>query len=49
MPTTPCDWKESVHGKAEELTPHDAPIPLGNHVVIVIHHDINMFQNFISR
>ena len=33
MPTTPCDWEESVHGKVKELTPKDAPTPLGNHVV----------------
>ena len=44
MPTTPCDWKESVHGKAEELTPHDVPEPLGKHLVTISEHDDNIFH-----
>ena len=37
-PTTPHDWEESVYGKVKELTPHDAPTPLGKQAVN-LHHD----------
>ena len=46
--TVPCDWEESVHGKVKELTPEDAPTPLGKHVVTISYHDVNLFHNVIT-
>ena len=47
MPATPHDWEGSVYGKVKELTPDDAPTPLGNHVVTISYHDDNLFHNGI--
>ena len=49
IPTTPCDWEESVHVKVKELTPEDAPTPLGKHVVTISYHDDNLFHNVITE
>ena len=48
MLTTPCDWEESVCGKVKELTPEDAPTPLGKHVVTISHHGANLFHNVMT-
>ena len=48
MPATPHDWEESVCGKVKEITTHDAPVPLGNHVVTISYHDANLFYNDIT-
>ena len=45
MLTTLCDWEESVYGKVQELTPHDAPAPLGKNVVTISYHDENVYHN----
>ena len=44
MPTTKCDCEESVYGKVKKLTPHDAPAPVGNHVVTISYHYSNFLQ-----
>ena len=49
IPTTPYDWKESVYGHVKELTPHDAAISLGKHVVTIIYLDANFYHNVITR
>ena len=48
IPTAPRDWEESVYGKVKELTPHDAPPPLGKHVVTISCHDANLHHNIIT-
>ena len=48
IPTTPYDWEESVYGKVKELTPHDAPTPLGKHVVTISYHDANLYHNLVT-
>ena len=48
MPTTPWDWEESVCGKVKELSPHDAPAPLGKHVVAISYHYENFHYNGIT-
>ena len=39
------DWEESVCDKVKELIPYDAPAPLGNHVVTIRYHNVNLCHN----
>ena len=48
MPSTPCDWEESVCGKVKEFTPHNAPASLGKYDVTISYHDANRFHNVIT-
>ena len=45
IPTTPCDQEKSVYGNVKEITPHDTPAPLANHVTTIIYHDANLCHN----
>ena len=35
-------------GQVKELTPHNAPAPLGNHEVTIRYHDENLFHDVIT-
>ena len=48
MPTTSCDWEESVYGKIKKLTPEDVPALLGKHVITISYHDANLFHKVIT-
>ena len=48
VPTTPCDWEESVYSKVMELNPHNESVPLGKHVITISYHHDNLFYNVIT-
>ena len=48
IPTASYEWEESVHGKASELLPEDAPAPKGKHVVTISYHDANLYHNVVT-
>ena len=35
IPTTLCDWEESLYGKVKKLTPNNTPTSLGKHVLTI--------------
>ena len=48
IPTPVYDWEESVYGKATELIPHDAPVPLGKHVITISYCDASLYHNLVT-
>ena len=48
VPERVCDWEESVHGRASEVLPEDAPEPLGKFVVTISYHNANLYHNVLT-
>jgi len=44
VPVMEFDWAKSVYGDVKEILPHDAPEPLGKHVVSVHYVDANLMH-----
>ena len=48
LPDQKFDWTSSVYGDPKELTPHDAPKPLGKPVVTVSFVDANLMHDLLT-
>jgi hypothetical protein len=48
LPELSHDWSRSVYGEIPELVPHDAPEPLGKHVVLTHYVDANLMHDVVT-
>ena len=48
LPNVEFDWAKSVYGEVKELTPHDAPEPLGKYVTLTHYVDANLMHDMIT-
>ena len=48
IPVDEYDWSHSVYGDVKELTPKDAPEPLGKFVMLLHYVDANLFHDMIT-
>ena len=42
------DWEDTTHDKVKEVSPVDAPDPLGKHEVTISYNRYNFHQNVIT-
>ena len=42
------DWARSVYGDVKESKPHNAPKPLGKHVILTCYKDANLYHDLTS-
>ena len=48
MPPLEHDWTHTVYGEVKELTPHDAPQPLGRSVILTTCKDANLHHDWVT-
>ena len=48
FPAQTHDWEYTVYGKVCKDVPHDAPEPLGNHVLLSTHVDTNLYHDLVN-
>jgi hypothetical protein len=48
LPDQSIEWEKSVYCNATEMTPHDAPKPLGKYVVLTHYVDANLYHDWIT-
>jgi hypothetical protein len=48
LPDQDFDWCHSVYGHVEELTPRDAPKPLGKAVTTITYTDANLYRDMLT-
>jgi hypothetical protein len=48
IPVPDNDWAKSIYGDVEELTPHDAPRPLGRSVLMTTYVDANLMHDMTT-
>jgi Reverse transcriptase (RNA-dependent DNA polymerase) len=49
LPDQDFDWCHSVYSHIEELTPRDAPRPLGKAVTTITYTDANLYHDMLTR